>query len=209
MMEPVEYRWSGMVMETIDGLAFIGRNPMDKDNVYIVTGDSGMGLTHGTIAGILLTDLICGRRIPGVRSMTRRASRSGAWRGRNSLPRTPMSPRKCQGLAGRRRRFLHRRHTARRGSDHAPGTDESRRVPRRARHRPRAFGGVPAPGLHRPLERSGENLGLPLSRLPLRPEGGGHRGTGQLASGRGMSRIGKRSASGAAQPRANRAESFS
>ena len=62
MMEPVEYQWSGMVMETIDGLAYIGRNPMDQENVYIVTGDSGMGLTHGTIAGILLSDLICGRQ---------------------------------------------------------------------------------------------------------------------------------------------------
>jgi glycine/D-amino acid oxidase-like deaminating enzyme/nitrite reductase/ring-hydroxylating ferredoxin subunit len=57
----VEFRWSGQVMETQDGLAFIGRNPLDKDNVYIVTGDSGMGMTHGTIAGMLLTDLIAGR----------------------------------------------------------------------------------------------------------------------------------------------------
>ena len=57
----VEFRWSGQVMETQDGLAFIGRNPMDKDNVYIATGDSGMGMTHGTIAGMLLTDLIAGR----------------------------------------------------------------------------------------------------------------------------------------------------
>ncbi|MBV9126109.1 MAG: FAD-dependent oxidoreductase [Planctomycetes bacterium] len=61
MMGAVEYRWSGMVMETLDGLAFIGPNPMDAANVYIVTGDSGMGMTHGTIAGILLTDLILGR----------------------------------------------------------------------------------------------------------------------------------------------------
>ncbi|HYG65040.1 MAG TPA: FAD-dependent oxidoreductase, partial [Thermoanaerobaculia bacterium] len=60
-MGPVDFTWAGQVMETIDGLAFIGRNPMDKDNVYIVTGDSGMGMTHGTIAGILLTDLILGR----------------------------------------------------------------------------------------------------------------------------------------------------
>jgi nitrite reductase/ring-hydroxylating ferredoxin subunit len=58
------YRWGGQVMETIDGLAFIGRNPLDHDNVYIVTGDSGMGLTHGTIAGMLLTDLIMGRENP-------------------------------------------------------------------------------------------------------------------------------------------------
>jgi len=62
MMGEVVFRWSGQVMETIDGLAFIGRNPGDKDNVFIATGDSGMGMTHGTIAGMLLTDLILGRQ---------------------------------------------------------------------------------------------------------------------------------------------------
>ncbi|HEX5707772.1 MAG TPA: FAD-dependent oxidoreductase [Pyrinomonadaceae bacterium] len=61
MIESVEFRWSGQVMEPVDGLAYIGRNPMDKDNVFIATGDSGNGMTHGTIAGILLTDLITGR----------------------------------------------------------------------------------------------------------------------------------------------------
>jgi glycine/D-amino acid oxidase-like deaminating enzyme/nitrite reductase/ring-hydroxylating ferredoxin subunit len=64
MIEEVEFTWGGQCMETIDGLAFIGRNPMDADNVFIATGDSGMGITHGTIAGILLTDLIQGRRNP-------------------------------------------------------------------------------------------------------------------------------------------------
>jgi Rieske Fe-S protein len=59
--QEIEFRWSGQVMETQDGLAFIGRNPLDADNVYVATGDSGMGITHGTIAGILLTDLISGR----------------------------------------------------------------------------------------------------------------------------------------------------
>ena len=57
----VEFRWSGQVMETQDGLAFIGHNPLDKDNIYVATGDSGQGMTHGTIAGMLLTDLIQGR----------------------------------------------------------------------------------------------------------------------------------------------------
>ena len=61
MIEEVEFQWSGQVMEPFDGLAFIGRNPLDDDNVYIATGDSGNGMTHGTIAGILLTDLIIGR----------------------------------------------------------------------------------------------------------------------------------------------------
>jgi Rieske Fe-S protein len=63
-IETVPYRWSGQIMETIDGLAFIGRNPMDEPNVFVATGDSGMGMTHGTIAGMLLTDLILGRPNP-------------------------------------------------------------------------------------------------------------------------------------------------
>jgi glycine/D-amino acid oxidase-like deaminating enzyme/nitrite reductase/ring-hydroxylating ferredoxin subunit len=57
----LEYRWSGQVMETQDGLAFIGRNPMDANNVYVITGDSGMGMTHGTIGGLIVSDLIVGR----------------------------------------------------------------------------------------------------------------------------------------------------
>jgi nitrite reductase/ring-hydroxylating ferredoxin subunit len=57
----VEHRWGGQVMESIDGLAYIGRNPRDEDNVFIVTGDCGQGMTHGTIAGILIHDLIVGR----------------------------------------------------------------------------------------------------------------------------------------------------
>ena len=61
---PIAYRWSGQVYEPVDGLAFIGRNPQDADNVYIVTGDSGNGLTHATIAGMLLSDLILGRENP-------------------------------------------------------------------------------------------------------------------------------------------------
>ena len=63
-MLEVQFRWSGQVMEPVDGLAFIGRNPLDEDNVYIATGDSGQGMTHGTIAGMLLTDLIQGRKNP-------------------------------------------------------------------------------------------------------------------------------------------------
>lgn len=56
----VVYKWSGQVLEPMDSLAYIGRNPMDSDNVFIVTGDSGNGMTHGTIAGMLIPDLILG-----------------------------------------------------------------------------------------------------------------------------------------------------
>ena len=55
----IVYHWSGQVLEPLDYMGFIGKNPGD-DNIYIVTGDSGNGMTHTTIAGILLTDLIKG-----------------------------------------------------------------------------------------------------------------------------------------------------
>lgn len=60
----VRRRWSGQVMETSDGLAFIGRSPGDDDNVFLVSGDSGHGMTHGTIAGMLLCDLVQHRSSP-------------------------------------------------------------------------------------------------------------------------------------------------
>jgi len=64
---PVEeflYEWSGQVFETHDGLAFIGRFSGSEPNVYLITGDSGMGMTHGTIGGMLVTDLIRGNSNP-------------------------------------------------------------------------------------------------------------------------------------------------
>lgn len=64
MAEEIEFRWSGQVMEPFDCLAYIGRNPLDDDNVFVATGDSGMGMTHGTIAGMLITDLIKERENP-------------------------------------------------------------------------------------------------------------------------------------------------
>jgi glycine/D-amino acid oxidase-like deaminating enzyme/nitrite reductase/ring-hydroxylating ferredoxin subunit len=60
MAGEIEFSWSGQVLEPVDSLAFIGKNPLQK-NVFIATGDSGNGMTHGTIAGLLLTDLIMGR----------------------------------------------------------------------------------------------------------------------------------------------------
>lgn len=60
----IKYRWSGQVMEPVDGLSFIGKDPENKNSVYITTGDSGMGMTHSAFSGILLKDLICGYENP-------------------------------------------------------------------------------------------------------------------------------------------------
>ena len=50
-------RWSGQVLDTIDYCGFIGRDPSRK-RTFMATGDSGQGMTHGALAGILLKNLI-------------------------------------------------------------------------------------------------------------------------------------------------------
>jgi glycine/D-amino acid oxidase-like deaminating enzyme/nitrite reductase/ring-hydroxylating ferredoxin subunit len=62
-VKKIDYRWCGLVFEPADSLAFIGRDNAER-NVFIATGDSGHGITHGAIAGMLLTDLILGRKNP-------------------------------------------------------------------------------------------------------------------------------------------------
>lgn len=57
------HAWWGQILEPDDGLGFIGADP-DNENVYLVSGDSGNGLTHGTLAALLLADLIQGRDNP-------------------------------------------------------------------------------------------------------------------------------------------------
>lgn len=61
MAENVAYKWSGQVLEPFDGLSYIGKDPENSEHVYISTGDSGMGITHGTYSAIILDDMINGR----------------------------------------------------------------------------------------------------------------------------------------------------
>ncbi|MCC2547305.1 FAD-dependent oxidoreductase [Hymenobacter sp. BT175] len=64
MIQQVEYRWSGQVLEPTDSLGYAGHNPLDSENVYIITGDSGHGMTHTTLGAVIITDLIQGRSNP-------------------------------------------------------------------------------------------------------------------------------------------------
>lgn len=64
MAQAVAYRWSGEIMEPSDGPAYLGRNPLDEKNVYVITGDSGNGMTHCTIGAMIISDLVAGRDSP-------------------------------------------------------------------------------------------------------------------------------------------------
>jgi glycine/D-amino acid oxidase-like deaminating enzyme/nitrite reductase/ring-hydroxylating ferredoxin subunit len=57
----VTHRWSGQVLDTVDYAAFIGRNP-GNEHIYVHTGDSGQGLTHGVAGSLVLSQLIAGEK---------------------------------------------------------------------------------------------------------------------------------------------------
>ncbi|MCW5822773.1 MAG: FAD-dependent oxidoreductase [Cyanobacteria bacterium TGS_CYA1] len=57
----IAFKWSGQIYESVDGLSFIGKDPAHNENIYIATGDSGMGMTHATLSGLILTDAILGK----------------------------------------------------------------------------------------------------------------------------------------------------
>ncbi len=57
------YRWSAQVEEPVDGLPFIGRNAL-SEHVFVATGFSGNGTTFGTVAAMIVSDLVNGRESP-------------------------------------------------------------------------------------------------------------------------------------------------
>lgn len=56
-MGVVTHRWSGQVLEPVDYVGFIGRNP-GSSHIYMASGDSGQGITNGILAGMMVADLI-------------------------------------------------------------------------------------------------------------------------------------------------------
>jgi glycine/D-amino acid oxidase-like deaminating enzyme/nitrite reductase/ring-hydroxylating ferredoxin subunit len=57
--QDVTHRWSGQVLDTIDYAGFIGRNPGNA-NIYVQTGDSGQGITHGVVGSLINSALMRG-----------------------------------------------------------------------------------------------------------------------------------------------------
>ena len=57
----IEYYWSAQHYQPADGVPYIGKATRDSENIFMATGYSADGLTYGTVAGILLADLITGK----------------------------------------------------------------------------------------------------------------------------------------------------
>jgi nitrite reductase/ring-hydroxylating ferredoxin subunit len=58
-----DHRWSGQVLEPVDGLPYIGRvsgRDSTDGHLYLATGYSGNGITGGTLAAMIITDQIRG-----------------------------------------------------------------------------------------------------------------------------------------------------
>ena len=74
----VMHRWSGQVIETPDGLPYLGRN---ADHQYTATGFAGNGMTFGTLGAMIAVDGILGRTNPWVELFDtgRKKIRGGAW----------------------------------------------------------------------------------------------------------------------------------
>ncbi len=60
---PVIFEWSGQIIEPVDGLPYIGKNPF-SGHMWIGTGYSGNGMTFGTLAGQIIAENILGRDVP-------------------------------------------------------------------------------------------------------------------------------------------------
>jgi glycine/D-amino acid oxidase-like deaminating enzyme/nitrite reductase/ring-hydroxylating ferredoxin subunit len=57
----VTHRWSGQVIETSDGMPYIGEITPGQ---FIATGFSGNGMTFGTVAAVMIRDALLGRKNP-------------------------------------------------------------------------------------------------------------------------------------------------
>lgn len=71
-------RWSGQVVETNDGLPYIGENAPRQ---FVATGFAGNGMTFGTIAALMARDWVLNRTNPwrSIFDPHRKNIRAGAW----------------------------------------------------------------------------------------------------------------------------------
>ena len=161
------HRWSGQVIETPDGLPYIGQS---ADHQYSATGYAGNGLTFGTLAGIMISDAILGRSNPWSRAVRSGSEGADAWpvglrQGERRLSVLPDSRSVC-----RSRGEIPSCGEARSGKDHRTKWREGRGVSRHGRHGHAALGHLHAHGMHGRLEHGRAYMGLPVSWVALQAD---------------------------------------
>ncbi|MGB9928858.1 MAG: FAD-dependent oxidoreductase [Methanosarcina sp.] len=57
----IDYRWSTQDVISVDHVPYIGRITSDNDNLFIATGFRKWGMTTGTVAAMILTDMLAGK----------------------------------------------------------------------------------------------------------------------------------------------------
>jgi glycine/D-amino acid oxidase-like deaminating enzyme/nitrite reductase/ring-hydroxylating ferredoxin subunit len=57
----VKYKWSSQYYVPVDGLPYIGQMPLAVDGIYCATGFNGNGMMLGSVAAIILNDLVIGK----------------------------------------------------------------------------------------------------------------------------------------------------
>jgi glycine/D-amino acid oxidase-like deaminating enzyme len=160
----IEHRWSGQVIETNDGLPFIGEN---AERQFIATGFCGNGITFGTISAMMARDWATGVKNPWSELFCRRSKDVargylGLFAGEQGLSLLPDQRALGAGGSG----FSSGIGAGRR-DDREVEQRQGRRLSRFSWQGPQAFRNLSSHGMYCALERGGENLGLSLSRLAL------------------------------------------
>jgi glycine/D-amino acid oxidase-like deaminating enzyme/nitrite reductase/ring-hydroxylating ferredoxin subunit len=60
----IGHRWSAQDYLSVDGVPYIGRVTSGHDRIFVATGFRKWGMTNGTVAAMLLSDLLAGRENP-------------------------------------------------------------------------------------------------------------------------------------------------
>jgi glycine/D-amino acid oxidase-like deaminating enzyme/nitrite reductase/ring-hydroxylating ferredoxin subunit len=63
-VDSIDYYWTNEDYESMDGMPFVGRASSSANHLYVATGFNAWGITNGTAAGMILSDLITGRSNP-------------------------------------------------------------------------------------------------------------------------------------------------
>jgi glycine/D-amino acid oxidase-like deaminating enzyme/nitrite reductase/ring-hydroxylating ferredoxin subunit len=58
----IVYLWSTQDTASVDRLPMIGQLPHSNEHIWVATGFSAWGMTSGTLSGLILSDLVQGRR---------------------------------------------------------------------------------------------------------------------------------------------------